>query len=110
RRHEQRPAVLEVRDRHHAEDAEEEDEPAIVEESPQSGLALHPRCKGSHWHLHFWGRDTRSLPGPVPQLLGPTRARAGRAQDVGGLSPSISFLNGITPGMTHRSHISSTLL
>jgi hypothetical protein len=57
-RHEQRPSVLEVRDGHHAEDAEEEDEPAVVAQAVMLGNRGRIGVIRSH-QLYLRGRRNR---------------------------------------------------
>ncbi len=119
RGHEQRPAVLEVRDGHHAENAEEENQPAVVAKTSHF-----VRCALHRIRSHGWHPPERSLgAGPArswPVLSGrsaqPIRGadRSSRPSfppaQAGGRSSSICLRNGMTPGMSHFSQVSSTLL
>src|SRR4051795_9499480 len=78
--------------RSHAEDAEEEDQPAVRKQSLVAGPT-----RAGHLDSHGCTPLLRSL------LREPSVVYAG------GRSPSRSFLKGITPGTIHRVHISSIL-
>src|SRR5207248_5702728 len=82
RRHEQGPAVLEVRDRDHAEDAEEQDQPAVLPHD------VRPPGEPT------WSERREGLP----------------RRYAGGRSSVSCVRNGITPGINHLVHISSILL
>src|SRR5262249_49732744 len=61
RGHEQGPAVLEVRDGHHAENAEEENQPAVVAKTSHFvRRALH-RIRSHDWHPPELRRRTGSV-------------------------------------------------